>query len=104
MRGVKLVHTASHRNPLDHQAPSRTHIDLGRYFRLIHDRVTVALFGEEKLPVMGEVHFSRVSADKRVEVRRFRAILRPENSAQTLGFFLAASERAGNLDHDVRVW
>ena len=65
--------------------------------------VGVSLLGEEQLAVHGEFLFLGILRDDAVEVRGTAVALGPEHAAETLGFFLAASEGSGNLDEHVRV-
>ena len=53
--------------------------------------------------MVGKIHLPGVPGDQRVEMGDIIAPLGPENPPEALGFFLAAPEGPGDLDHDVGV-
>ena len=50
---------------------------------------------------MREFLFARVPRDEREEAGGAAVLFRAQNSPESLGFFLAGTERAGNLDENV---
>src|SRR5438105_2058003 len=52
---------------------------------------------------MGELLFARIARDESKEMGGAAVGFRAEDSSETLGLLLARTERAGNLDEDVRV-
>src|SRR5688572_2513678 len=72
----------------------------GRERARVHDRVRVALLGEEALPVLREVLVDGVARDERVERRRDARLLRAQQAAESLRLLLARPERPGHLDGD----
>ena len=61
----------------------------------------VSLFDEEQLAVMREFLFARVPRDERKETGGAAVVFGTENSSESLSFFLAGTERAGNLNENV---
>jgi len=51
--------------------------------------------------VMREFLFARVPRDEREETGGAAVVFRTQNSSESLSFFLARTERAGNLDENV---
>src|SRR5699024_11434631 len=69
----------------------------------VHDRVRVALLGEEALAMGGVVLVLGVAHDHRVEVRGAAVGLGAQQATQSLGLLLTGSEGAGDLHRDRRL-
>src|SRR5882757_2001419 len=69
----------------------------------VHDPVGVALFGQETLPVCGEVLVDGVPGDHRVEAGLVPVGLGPQHPAEPLRLLLAGAERPRDLDGDRRL-
>src|SRR5271165_6755691 len=70
---------------------------------LIGDRITVALFRQEQLAMVGEVEFDGVARDQGVEQRGLAASLGAQDPAEALSLLLARAKGAGHLNQHVGV-
>lgn len=72
-------------------------------FFTVFDQVTVALLGQEELPIGREILVTGVTGNNTVKIGEAAVNLGAKDASQTLGFFLPGAKCPGYLNGDIGV-